>query len=187
MEEFNRKDNQPAEGQFPSEGPASPEREAEPGPILETLEKQIEELKLQADEYLDSLQRERASFANYRKRMEQENAGVYDRALADLVKIFLPLVDDLERSLKNKPANLECASWAEGIELILKKLQTTLINKNIHAIEIMPGDDFDPGFQEAISHEEHPSFTDGQVIEVVQTGYKINDRIIRPALVRVAK
>ena len=140
-----------------------------------------------ANEYLDSLQRERASFANYKRRVDQENAVMADRLLGDHVKLFLPVVDDLERALKNAPADPNFSGWVEGIDLILKKLLKTLANQNVNQIELKPGDLFDPINQEAISHEENDRFSDGQIIEVVQTGYQLKDRIIRPALVRVAK
>ena len=140
-----------------------------------------------ANEYLDSLQRERASFANYKRRVDQENAAMAERLLGDHVKLFLPVVDDLERALKNAPSNPEFSGWVAGIDLILKKLLKTLENQNVSVIALKPGDLFDPLNQEAISHEENNRFSDGQIIEVVQTGYQLKDRIIRPALVRVAK
>ena len=140
-----------------------------------------------ANEYLDSLQRERASFANYKRRIDQENALMADRLLGDHVKLFLPVVDDLERALKNAPSDPNFSGWVSGIDLILKKLLKTLESRNVSPIELKPGDLFDPLNQEAISHEENDRFSDGQIIEVVQTGYQLKDRIIRPALVRVAK
>lgn len=146
-------------------------------------------LKQEADGYLDSLQRERASFANYRKRVEQEKAELFDRSLGEHVKIFFPVIDDLERALKHRPKDEDsnCASWADGIALILQKLLKTLESKGVTPLEIQPGDAFDPNTQEAVTHEEHDEFHDHQIIEVVQTGYKLKDRIIRPAMVRVAK
>ena len=110
-----------------------------------------------------------------------------ERLLGDHVKLFLPVVDDLERALKNAPSNPEFSGWVAGIDLILKKLLKTLENQNVSVIALKPGDLFDPLNQEAISHEENNRFSDGQIIEVVQTGYQLKDRIIRPALVRVAK
>jgi len=140
-----------------------------------------------ADEYLDSLQRERASFANYKRRIDQENAALADRLLGDHIKIFLPVMDDLERALNHTPSDPDCASWISGIELIRKKLLKTLEAQNVTAIDLKPGDLFDPLNQEAVTHEENDQFSDGQIIEVLQIGYQIKDRIIRPALVRVAK
>ncbi len=148
---------------------------------------ELEAATAKAVEYLDSLQRERASFANYKRRIDQENAAMAERLLGDHVKLFLPVVDDLERALKNAPSNPEFSGWVAGIDLILKKLLKTLENQNVSVIALKPGDLFDPLNQEAISHEENNRFSDGQIIEVVQTGYQLKDRIIRPALVRVAK
>lgn len=140
-----------------------------------------------ADEYLDSLQRERASFANYKRRIDQENAALADRLLGDHIKIFLPVVDDLERALCHTPSDPDCANWVAGIDLIRKKLLKTLEAQNVTVIDLKPGDLFDPVNQEAVTHEENDQYSDGQIIEVIQTGYQLKDRIIRPALVRVAK
>jgi molecular chaperone GrpE len=154
---------------------------------LEMLRTENEQLRVQSAEYLDSLQRERASFANYRRRVDQENLQIYDIALGDVVKIFLPVVDDLERAIKQKPEVPEVDPWYQGIELTLQKLHKTLESKGVQKLDVNPGDQFDPSIHEAVSHEDHPDFSDGQVVEVLQNGYKLKDRIIRPALVRVAK
>ncbi len=140
-----------------------------------------------AEQYLDDLQRERASFANYKRRVDQDKQMDSEIALAKSVNLFLPVIDDLERALKNRPESMECEAWADGIELILQKLRSTMAKQNVEALDIQPGDDFDPSYQEAVTHEDNEKYSDGQVIEVVQTGYKLKDRIIRPACVRVAK
>ncbi len=140
-----------------------------------------------AEQYLDDLQRERASFANYKRRVDQEHQMVAESSLAKSVNLFLPVIDDLERALKNRPESIACDAWADGIELILQKLRGTMAKQNVEVLDIQPGDDFDPNFQEALTHEDSEKYSDGQVIEVVQTGYKLKDRIIRPACVRVAK
>ncbi len=148
---------------------------------------ELDELKAKAEEYLDSLQRERASFTNYKRRIDQENAALADRLLGDHVKLFLPVMDDLERALDHVPEDPDCANWIAGIDLIRKKLLATLEKQNVSVIDLQPGDLFDPNNQEAVTHEENETYRDGQIIEVVQTGYQLKERIIRPALVRVAK
>jgi molecular chaperone GrpE len=165
------------------------QQEAQPqeDPVVLELQKDLVEAKQKADEYLDNLQRERASFANYKRRIDQENAEIYQKSLGDHVKIFLPAIDDLERSLRYRPEGDSAQQWIEGLDLILKKLLATLQSNGIKVIEVNPGDAFDPNLHEAVTHEDNEMFTDGQIIEAVQTGYKNNDRIIRPALVRVAK
>ena len=151
------------------------------------VQNELDAALAKADEYLDSLQRERASFANYKRRIDQENAALADRLLGDHIKIFLPVMDDLERALNHTPSDPDCANWISGIDLIRKKLLKTLETQNVTVINLKPGDLFDPLNQEAVTHEENDQLSDGQIIEVIQTGYQIKDRIIRPALVRVAK
>lgn len=187
------KESRTQKQQMEDENTKEPIEEKEQGPEevairdIETLQKDFDQLKAKSNEYLDSLQRERASFANYKKRIDQDQLLVYESALVDQVKMFLPVVDDLERALKNKPNELTIEQWVSGIELILQKLLKTLESKEVKAFEVKPGDAFDPTFQEAVTHEEDANYSDGQVIETVQNGYKLKDRIIRPALVRVAK
>ncbi len=156
-------------------------------PDLAALQAENADLRKQNEEYLDSLQRERASFANYKRRIDLDNASYAERLLAEHVKFFLPVVDDLERSLLHRPADPDCASWISGIELIRQKLMKSLETKDVRTLDLKPGDMFDPNTQEAVTHEENDQFSDGEIIEVVQTGYQIKDRVIRPALVRVAK
>jgi len=156
-------------------------------PDLASLTAENQDLRKQNEDYLDSLQRERASFANYKRRIELDNASLADRLLAEHVKFFLPVADDLERSLLHRPEDPECASWILGVELILQKLLKSLEEKGVRPMDIKPGDMFDPNTQEAVTHEENDTYTNGQIIEVIQTGYQIKDRVIRPALVRVAK
>ena len=156
-------------------------------PDLASLKAENEDLRKQNEDYLDSLQRERASFANYKRRIDLDNASYAERLLAEHVKFFLPVVDDLERSLLHRPEDPDCAGWIAGVELILQKLLKSLEAKDVRPLDLKPGDNFDPNTQEAVTHEENDTYTDGQIIEVVQTGYKIKDRVIRPALVRVAK
>ena len=159
----------------------------EVSPDLAALQAENADLRKQSEDYLDSLQRERASFANYKRRIDLDNASYADRLLAEHVKFFLPVADDLERSLLHRPEDPECASWIMGIELILQKLLKSLEAKDVRPMDIKPGDMFDPNTQEAVTHEENDTYTNGQIIEVIQTGYLIKDRVIRPALVRVAK
>jgi len=148
----------------------------------ETLQKELEESRAKADENLEGWQRERAEFANYRKRIERERETLQQEITGTLVKKYLDVLDDLERALQNKPDD----PWADGIELIYKKLQDILEPEGIQRIEA-EGQPFDPNFHEAIAQtpsEEHES---GAVIEVVRQGYILGEKVIRPALVRVAE
>ena len=172
----------------PAEIPAEPSLEAEAGQIVsleefEALKKQLEEMQAQAAEYKDGWQRAVADFQNYRKRVERENSGVYQNALAEIIKSYLPIVDDLERALQSRPADL---AWVEGIELIYRKLQAILEAEGVKRIEA-EGNVFDPNLHEAISQEPAEGQESGRVIAVVQNGYMLGERVIRPAMVRVAQ
>ncbi len=104
-----------------------------------------------------------------------------------ILKIFLSVSDDIERALNNDPKENELSSWVNGIELIHQKLMNQMKNQGVERMDVKPGEQFDPNRHEAITQEEHPEYEDGQIIEVVQPGYQISDRIIRPAMVRVAR
>jgi len=153
----------------------------------DALEKEIQSLQAELDEKQDQWLRTRADFENYKKRMLRDASRSYQDAMASVLKIFLNAADDLERALKNRPQGEETENWVSGIELIHQKLINLMKNQGIERMEVNPGDEFDPNIHEAITQEESPDFNEGQIIDVVQPGYKISDRIIRPATVRVAK
>ncbi|MGH2620203.1 MAG: nucleotide exchange factor GrpE [Anaerolineales bacterium] len=163
-----------------------PAPEVEPVASPETIQSELASLKAQADEYLDGWQRARAEFANFKKRIEREQAEARDRIAGDTLMRYLGVLDDLERALKDRPADGDAASWAEGIELIYRKLSALFIAEGVEEI-LAEGTSFDPVLHEALSHEESDGHAEGQVIEVVQRGYRMGDRVLRPALVRVAK
>jgi molecular chaperone GrpE len=151
------------------------------------MEKELESLQAQVDEQKDSWLRTCAEFDNYKKRVQRDTSRVYQDALASTVKTFLIIADDLERALKDKPNNEESAAWVKGIEMIYQKLMNQMKNQGVERMDVNPGDTFDPNIHEAITLEEHPDYTEGQIIDIIQPGYRISDRIIRPAMVRVAQ
>ena len=153
----------------------------------DALEKKLESLQQELESTKDSWLRSRAEFDNYKKRVQRDSARTYKDAMSSTLKLFLSASDDLERALKNKPESKEAEGWVNGIELVLQKLNNQMKNQGVERMDIQPGDEFDPNIHEAITQEEHPEFKEGQIIEVVQPGYKISDRIIRPAMVRVAR
>ena len=150
---------------------------------IDALKKQLAESESKTSEYKDSWLRSQAEFQNYKKRLERDNELTYVSMKGDIIKKVLPVLDDLERALQNRPAD---NSWANGIELIARKLQNLLDSEGIKRIEA-EGMEFDPNFHEAISHEPADSVKSGFVIAVVQNGYMLGERVIRPALVRVAQ
>ncbi|HSQ40363.1 MAG TPA: nucleotide exchange factor GrpE [Anaerolineales bacterium] len=150
---------------------------------VEALKKQVEETEAKVSEYKDSWMRSQAEFQNYKKRIERDHEMTRVNMKSDIVKKILPLLDDLERALQNRPAD---ESWANGIELIVRKFQSALDGEGVKRIEA-EGAEFDPNFHEAISHEPNEEVESGYVIAVVQNGYMLGERVIRPALVRVAQ
>ena len=147
---------------------------------------EIDDLKKKTDEFSDGWQRERAEFANYRKRIERDRETERQNSKIDIIKKYLAVHDDFERAMKNLPPDSVQAAWSDGLKLINQKLKNLLEGEGIATIPV-ENVAFDPVLHEAISHEENPDFESGQIIEVVQKGYTIGDRVIRPALVRVAK
>ena len=169
--------------EIPVEAVAEAQVEEQDSAEVEALKKQLEEAEAKASEYKDSWMRSQAEFQNYRKRLERDNEVMRVQMKGDIVKKILPVLDDLERALQNRPAD---ESWADGIELIVRKFQTVLESDGVKRIEA-EGREFDPNFHEAISHEPNEAVPGGHVIAVVQNGYMLGERVIRPALVRVAQ
>ena len=154
---------------------------------LESLRQQLDAAQAQADEYLDDLRRERAAFQNFKKRQENERVELRQMVVASFVTDILPILDDFERALDAVPQEQADQSWIEGIELIQRKLRTTLENTGVVPIEVEPGQSFDPFLHEAVSYEENEDYCEGEIIAVVQKGYQLGKRTLRPAMVRVAK
>jgi molecular chaperone GrpE len=153
---------------------------------LEAAKAELEKVSAQSTAHLEGWQRERAEFANYKRRIEREQMYQRQYLTGEVIKKYLVILDDLELALKNKPKDAEGAAWADGIGLIARKLQGVIESEGIERINEnnVP---FDANLHEAISSEENPAFESGYVIEVVRQGYKLGDRILRPAMVRVAR
>ncbi len=149
----------------------------------EALQAKLAEAESKVSEYKDGWARSQAEFQNYKKRIERDNALTYANMKGDILKKVLPALDDLERALQNRPVD---DAWASGIELIARKLQNILESEGVKRIEAK-GAAFDPNFHEAITHEPSEEVESGHVIDVVQNGYMLGERVIRPALVRVAQ
>jgi molecular chaperone GrpE len=153
---------------------------------VQLLRADLEKVRVEAAANLDGWQRERAEFSNYKKRIDRENDQLHQTLTGSVIKKYLVILDDLELALKSRPAAGEGAAWSEGIELIARKLQSILDSEGIERIN-QNKVQFDPNLHEAISNEENPDFACGEIIEVVRQGYKLGDRILRPAMVRVAR
>lgn len=150
---------------------------------MEALKKQLSDAESKTSEYKDNWLRAQAEFQNFRRRLDRDNEMMHATMKGDIIKKLLPVLDDLERALQNRSAD---DPWANGIELVARKFQTILENEGVKKIEAV-GTEFDPNFHEAISHEPADGTQSGHVIGVLQNGYMIGERVIRPALVRVAQ
>jgi len=173
------------EGEVILEGDASVDDDIPIEEKLDLVKAALEASEAKAVEYLDGWQRAQAEFTNFRKRQERERELMRFEAVGRVVKRYLPIVDDLQRALKDRPTENNEASWAEGIELIYRKLISILEAEGVTPIEA-EGEMFDPNRHEAVVQSESEEHQSGQVIEVLQTGYQMGDRVLRPAKVRVA-
>ena len=158
------------------------------------LPKELEAAKAQAAEYLEGWQRARAEFANYKRRVEKEQSEAYQNATSRVIGRFVDVLDDFNRAAQDKPIDsgdaaayaAALAQWAAGVTLIQRKLQNILDVEGVERIKA-EGQTFDPALHEAVTHEDSVEHQPGQIIAVLRQGYRIGDKIIRPALVRVAK
>lgn len=153
---------------------------------VERLRERLEESEAQAAEYLDGWQRAQAEFSNYKKRQEAERAQMVKLANATLLRKLLPIVDDFERAIATLPASLRQLTWCEGVLLIKHKLDAILESEGVKPVDA-EGQIFDPYYHEAVTYEQVSGYEEGQIVGVVQRGYVLDDRVLRPALVRVAK
>ena len=150
---------------------------------IEGLRQQLAQEKERAEAYLANWQRAAADFQNYKRRVEQERAEVARLANAALIINLLPLMDDLERALDSVDTRLAGMTWLDGIRLIERKFQALLEMSGVTEIEA-DGQDFDPNVHEAVTFGEGE---ENKVISVVQKGYSLGGRVLRPALVVVGK
>jgi molecular chaperone GrpE len=163
----------------PSESAASGAAVAEAsGPAAE-----LQKLKAERDSLLDRLARAQAEFENARRRAVKEQQDFRDYAAADAIKPLLPVIDSFERALQVKS---DAGDFRNGVELIYKQLQDALAKLGVRAIPAK-GELFDPHVHEAIEMVETSEAADHEVIEELQRGYKFKDRLLRPAMVKVAK
>ncbi len=152
----------------------------------ESLEEQVKRLQTEAEEYLDGWQRARAEFANFKKRTQRENEHARERIAGEIITHFLGVNDDIERALSRTPETDDFQEWTLGIELIHQKIQALLDAEGVKLIEA-EGERFDPTLHEAVSFEESDDHEEGVIIDITQPGYKMGERVLRPAMVRVAK
>jgi molecular chaperone GrpE len=172
------------------EKPDAPEQAEQPAEAEQALpdnaarlKELLEDERAKAQTYMQNWQRAAADYQNFKRRVEDERSEVARFANAALVINLLPLIDDLDRALHNVDAHLAGLTWVDGIRLIHRKFQAVLEMTGVEEIQA-DGQTFDPSMHEAVS--QGPG-EENKVIAVVQKGYKLGDRVIRPAMVVVGK
>ncbi len=153
---------------------------------IESLRGELDAARKQADEYLAALQRERAEFVNFRRRTAEERERDLGLAGEGLIRKVLGIADDFDRAIENRPEALADDAWAEGVAAIDRKLRLLLESEGVRPIEASPGRPFDPREHEAIANVPAAGRREGEIVEEVQRGYRLRDRVLRPSLVAVA-
>ena len=146
----------------------------------------VEDLQKERDEFLAQLQRERAEFTNYKRRTAEEREAMAGLAAEGLIRKVLALADDFDLAVEHRPANGVDDGWVEGIIAIDRKLRQLLESEGVAPIEASAGVQFDPHEHEAIANVPNTGRPGGEIVEELRRGYRLRDRVIRPALVAVA-
>jgi molecular chaperone GrpE len=153
---------------------------------LEALTVERDEALAKADEYVGLLQRERAEFTNFKRRTAEERQRDLGLAGVDLIGKVLNLADDFDRAIETRPVELDGNAWAEGIAAIDRKLRQLLEIEGVTQVDAAPGTPFDPRDHEAVVIIPGTGQAEGEIVDEIRRGYRLRDRVIRPALVAVA-
>jgi molecular chaperone GrpE len=151
----------------------------------ESPESPLETLRREKDALQDRLLRTAAEFDNYRKRVERDRREQAEALTADALSDLLPIIDDLERALK-APSGGDVDAFRKGVELIHRQMTELLRKRGVKTIDAV-GTDFDPRYHQAVVQESSPDHREGEVMEEFARGYMLGDRLLRPAMVKVAK
>jgi molecular chaperone GrpE len=153
---------------------------------IEELQGQVAATRTEADEYLAALQRERAEFLNYKRRTAEERERDLGLAGEDLIRKVLTLADDFDRAIEARPESIAHEAWFEGLAAIDRKLRALLESEGVTPIDADPGTAFDPREHDAIANVPGTGRPEGEIVDQVRRGYRLRDRVLRPALVAVA-
>ena len=153
---------------------------------IEALTTERDDAARTADEYLSALQRERAEFQNFKRRTSEERLRDLGLAGEDLIRKVLAVADDFDRAIEARPESIADDPWFQGIAAIDRKLRLLLDSEGVTTIDASPGRPFDPREHEAIANVPGTDQPEGSIVEEIRRGYRLRDRVIRPALVAVA-
>lgn len=149
--------------------------------------KQVEEMEQQVGELTADLQRTRADFENYRKRVELEKSAAREAGQSAAIMKLLPVIDNIERAISHMPAELQEDKWAQGVAGLVKNLEKSLSSLNLARIDATVGSDFNPAFHEAIQFDEDAEGEKEVIAEELQSGYTLSGQPIRHAMVKVTR
>ena len=147
----------------------------------------IDDVVRERDEFLAALQRERAEFTNFRRRTSEEREAMLGLAAEALIRKVLVLADDFDLAVEHRPGSGVDEAWVEGIAAIDRKLRLLLESEGVSSIDASPGTQFDPREHEAVANVPGTGRPGGEIVDELRRGYRLRDRVIRPALVAVAE
>lgn len=150
--------------------------------VVEKLTADLEEQKIKADEYFEHLKRNMAEFDNYKKRVSKEKESMYSTITSDIISDLLPIMDNFNTALQ---ADSKDIPFKDGMKMIYTQVYDTLKKLGLEEIEAL-NTTFDPNLHEAVMHIEDEKFGEKEVVEVFRKGYKIGDKVVRHAMVKVA-
>src|SRR3954447_22986882 len=153
---------------------------------IEALQAELQAATTQSEEYLAALQRERAEFLNFKRRTAEERQRDLGLAAEDLIRKVLALADDFDLAIEKRRDTVAADPWFEGVSAIDRKLRTLLESEGVSPIDAPPGSRFDPHEHDAIANVPGTGQAEGEIVEQVRRGYRLRDRVLRPALVAVA-
>lgn len=153
---------------------------------IEILQGELAATQAKSDEYLAGLQRERAEFANYRRRTAEEREAMLGLAGEDLIRKVLALADDFDLAIDARPEAIASDPWVEGVAAIDRKLRLLLESEGVSQVDASAGRPFDPREHEAIATVPGTGRREGEIVEEIRRGYRLRDKVVRPALVAVA-
>jgi molecular chaperone GrpE len=160
-------------------------KDMNPAEKILTLEAELKQVKVKADEQHDQLLRLQADFDNFRKRTQKEKAELIKYASEQLVGELLPVLDNFERATCSAQNNPDITVFSQGVEMILRQLQTALSKVGLKAMECV-GQPFDPNLHEAVLRVESDEHPENTVVEELQKGYFLKEKVLRPSMVKVS-
>jgi molecular chaperone GrpE len=155
-------------------------------PSINDLEQRIAELELEAEENKSNWLRSVADFKNYKRRTESEREELIRNAGAGLILKLLTVLDDLGRAMAHVPAEIDNNPWLNGVKQVQRKFEMLLEGAGVQPINAV-GEEFDPNFHEAVMYEEAGEDQANKVVEELQRGYKLGEKVLRPTMVKVGK